>query len=419
MGPGRALGERSRSATAARGHARLRSVLVAAQLALALALLSAAGVLMVSLHRLQGVNVGFRTERVLTFEVSLPEARYDGKRRAAFHEELARRLEGIPGVTQAGGTSHLPAIGTRHAWPVRVDSGPLAGTVPKIHTGGTDQQAENRVVSGNVFAALGIPALAGRTFDARDDAGAPSRAVVSADFARQAFPGLALDDVVGQQITIFSQRSSIIGVVGDVALDAHGAPGATVYRAHSQNADWMNWGLKQVVATELPSERMLKAVRAEVAVLDPELVVYRAAPMLDVVRRGSSRERFAAVLMASFASASLLLAALGLYGVLAHTVRERTREIGIRMALGATAARVRGLVLRQAAGVVAIGLIAGVGGALAIGQGLSSLVFETNPHDPWILLATALALAFVALASAWLPAWRASRVEPRIAMQEE
>jgi ABC-type antimicrobial peptide transport system permease subunit len=164
---------------------------------------------------------------------------------------------------------------------------------------------------------------------------------------------------------------------------------------------------------------MLKAVRAEVAVLDPELVVYRAAPMLDVVRRGSSRERFAAVLMASFASASLLLAALGLYGVLAHTVRERTREIGIRMALGATAARVRGLVLRQAAGVVAIGLIAGVGGALAIGQGLSSLVFETNPHDPWILLATALALAFVALASAWLPAWRASRVEPRIAMQEE
>ena len=417
IAPSRALGAHSRSVTAARGHTRLRGALAAAQLALALAILSAAGVLMVSFHRLQGLDLGFRTERVLTFDVSLPSARYDAGRRAAFHEELARRLELIPGVTRAGGISHVPATGTRHAWPVRVDSGPLAGTVPKIQTGGTDQQAENRVVSGNFFEAVGIPVLAGRTFDARDDADAPPRAVVSADFARQAFPGMSPDEVVGQQIAIFSQRNSIIGVVGDVALNAHGAAGATVYRAHGQNADFMNWGLRQVVATEVPPQKMLETVRAQVADLDPELVVYRAAPMIDVVGRGSSRERFAAVLMAAFAGVSLLLATLGLYGVLAHTVRERTQELGIRMALGATSAEIRALVLRQVAIILGAGLVFGSIGALALGRWLTSLVFQIHPSDPRVMLATALALMVAGLIAAWLPAWRASRIEPRIAMQ--
>ena len=168
--PSQTLGAQSRSATGTRRHAQVRSALAAAQLALALTLLSSAAVLMVSFQRLQGKDLGFRIERVLTFEVSLPSARYNASRRANFQEELARRLEAIPGVTRAGGTSHLPAIGTRHAWPVRVDSGPLAGTVPRILTGGTDQQAENRVVSGDYFAALDIPVLAGRTFSAEDTA---------------------------------------------------------------------------------------------------------------------------------------------------------------------------------------------------------------------------------------------------------
>ncbi|MPY90318.1 MAG: FtsX-like permease family protein [Luteitalea sp.] len=418
--PSRALGAHSRSATSTRRHARLRSALAAAQLALALTLLSAAALLMVSFHGLQRMDLGFRIERVLTFDLSLPSARYDAKRRAAFYEEFARRLERIPGVTRAGGTHHLPATGTRHAWPVRVDGGPLAGTVPKIRTGGTDQQAEQRTVSGDFFAALDIPVLAGRTFGAEDSTNAPPRAVVSADFARQAFPGMSLDNVVGQQIAIFSQENSIIGVVGDVALDAHGAPGATVYRAHRQNADDMNanWTLTQVVATDVLPERILASVRAEVAALDPELVVHRAAPMTEIVGRGVSRERFALVLMGAFAAVALGLAALGLYGVLAYTVRQRTQEIGIRMALGATAAQVRVLVLRQAALVLAIGLVVGIAGAMVLGRGLSSLVFEISPSDPRILLAAAVLLTITGLLAAWLPARRASRVAPRIAMQE-
>jgi ABC-type antimicrobial peptide transport system permease subunit len=141
--------------------------------------------------------------------------------------------------------------------------------------------------------------------------------------------------------------------------------------------------------------------------------------MADVVGRGVSRERFALVLMGAFTAVALALAAVGLYGLLAYSVRQRTREIGIRMALGATAAQVRNLVLRQAAAVLGIGLLGGIAGALAIGRWLSSLVFETSPTDPRVLLVTALLLTLVGLLSAWLPARRASRVEPRVAIQEE
>ena len=412
--PRQALHSQSRSATGSRGQGRLRSGLAAAQVALALTLLAGAGVLMASFYRLQKVDLGVRTESVLAFDLGLPTARYDAGRRAAFQEELARRLESIPGVTQAGGTSRLPATGPYHAWGTLIKSGPRAGDW-------LSGQSQHRTISGDFFEALGIPVLAGRAFGARDDAAVAPRAVVSALFARNSFPGVPLESVVGQRIATVPSRleREIIGVVGDVALDPYGALEPTVYHAHRQFAVNRNWLLTQVVATELPPESILDEVRSAVAEMDPELVVYRAAPLDEVVGRGVARERFALVLMGAFAAVALALAAVGLYGVLAYSVRQRTQEIGIRMALGATAARMRRLILRQAAAVVGIGLAAGLGGALAIGRWLSSLVFETSPRDPRILLTTALVLAAVALLSAWLPAWRASRVEPRIAMQEE
>lgn len=180
-----------------------------------------------------------------------------------------------------------------------------------------------------------------------------------------------------------------------------------------------NWALTQVVATELPPARILQAVRDEVADWDPELVTDNAAPMTEVVGRGVSRGRFALVLMSAFAAGASTLAALGVYGVLAYTVRLRTQEIGIRIALGATVARVRAMVLRQAAFVVGIGLVAGIAGALVLGRWLSSLVFEISPWDPRILVVTTVLLTIIALLSAPLPARRASRVEPRIALLEE
>jgi putative ABC transport system permease protein len=413
--PNQALRQQTRSATGTRAQERLRSGLAAGQLALALTLLVGAGVLLASFHRLQQVDLGFRVERVLTFEMSLPTMRYDAARRAVVQEDVARRIQAIPGVKAAGGTSRLPATGSYHPWGTRIDSGPLIG---KTISQGAGFNIQQRTVSGDFFAALEIPVLAGRTFDGRDDSGAPSRAVVSANFARQAFPGMPFDSVVGQRIAPLGQRREIIGVVGDVTLDVYGTPALVVYHAHRQFAANRNWALSQVVATELPPERTFAAVRAEIAALDPELVVHRAAPMNEVIGRGVSRQRFALVLMGAFAVVSVLLAALGLYGVLAYSVRQRTQEIGIRMALGATAAQVRALVLRQAVIVIGSGLVVGVAGALLLGRWLSSLVFKVSPWDPRILLATALLLTITGFVAAWLPARRASRMPPNMALQD-
>lgn len=414
ISPVEALRQQSRSATAGRGLARLRRTLATAQVALALTLLGGAAVLLASFHQLQQVVLGFRAEGALTFQVNLPSARYDAERRAWFQEELARRLETIPGVNAAGGTSRLPATGSYHPWNTHILTGPLAGTAVDRSRFAMQQ----RVVSGDVFPALGIPVLAGRTFDDRDNARAPGRAVVSANFARLAFADMPFDGVLGQRIRAGGREWEIVGVVGDVALDVYGTPTMTVYRAHRQYADNRNWALVQVVAARQAPEHVLNAVRAEVNRLDPELVVYRPTPMTDVVGRGASRERFALVLMGAFALVSLLIAALGLYGVLAYMVRERTAEIGIRIALGASAAHVRALVLRQAAVVVGVGVAAGVGGALLLGRWLGTLAFEISPSDPRILVSTAVLLAVVAFIAAWLPAQRAARVAPTTAMHE-
>jgi predicted permease len=412
--PDRALRRESRSATGGRSLSRLRSGLSALQLALALALMVGAGVLMASFHHLQQVDLGFRVERVLTFDINLPGVRYDADRRAVFHEDLARRIETIAGVTAAGGTSRLPGTGTYHAWPLHIETGPLAGTSVT-----PPEQPEHRTVSGNFFAVFDIPLLAGRLFDERDDANDPTRAVVSASFARLAFPGLALDRVIGQRFTVLGrQKREIVGVVGDVALEIYGTPSTTVYSAHRQFAANRNWALTQVVATALPPEKTLAAVRAEVAALDPALALFRVAPMKTVVGRSSGRQRFALVLLGAFAAVSLTLAAIGLYGVLSYAVRQRTPEIGIRIALGATAGHVRMLVLRQALLVLGIGLTAGIAGALVLARWLSSLLFKVNPWDGQVLLVTALVLTITGLVAAWLPARRAGRVEPRTAMQE-
>jgi predicted permease len=415
--PADALRQQSRSATGSRGLARLRGALATAQLALAVTLVAGAAVLVASFVRLQRVDLGFRADRVLTFEVNLPTAGYDAARRASVREELASRFETIPGVVAAGGISRLPATGSYHPWNARIRTGPLAGTM-------IDKSRfvlQNRVVSGNAFAALGIPTLAGRAFDALDHAGAPGRTVVSANFARVAFPGVPYEAVVGQRIYVLvgARELEIIGVVGDVALDVYGAPTMVVYHAHRQFAANRNWALTQVVATEQSPEQVLSAAREVVARLDPELVVYRPATMAEVVGRGTSRERFALVLMGAFALVTLALAALGLYGVLAYSVRQRSTEMGVRIALGATAGQVRALVFRQAAAVAGVGVVAGLAGALVLGRWLDTLTFGIAPSDPRVLVASAGVLTLVAFIAAWLPAQRASRVQPRVAMESQ
>jgi ABC-type antimicrobial peptide transport system permease subunit len=202
-----------------------------------------------------------------------------------------------------------------------------------------------------------------------------------------------------------------------VTIDVYGTPSGSVYSAHRQFASNRNWTLTQVVATEDSPARCLPAVRALVASMDPELVVYRPATMAEILGRGTGRERFALLLMAAFATVSLTLAAIGLYGVLAYAVRQRTREIGIRIALGATTAHIRGTVLRQAAVALGAGLIAGVVAALLLGRWLTSLAFGTSPSDARVIVGAAVVLTITALMASWLPARRAARLSPRDAIQ--
>ena len=415
--PNRALMSPSRSATGSRRQGRLRSTLAAAQLALALALLAGAGVLSVSFYRLMNVDLGFRVDGVLTFDVTLPDVRYgDAGRRALFQEDLARRLAAIPGVTAAGGTSRLPATGSFHPWWVAMETGPLAGT--RLKDAG---QTQHRTVSGEFFKALAIPVLAGRTFDDRDDetAPAPLRAVVSANLARNAFPGMALESVIGQRIRMLvAGRREIIGVVADVTLDVYGRPTATVYTAHRQFASNRNWELTQILASAGSPEQILPAVRAAVASMDPELAVHRVAAMSEIVGRGVGRERFALVLMGTFATVSLTLAAIGLYGVLAYAVRQRTQEIGIRMALGAQQSDVVRRVLRQGFVLAGVGIAIGSGISFAMTRQMKAVLHEVSPTDPLTFAGVALVLAGVALVGCWLPARRAAAVDPVVALRD-
>jgi putative ABC transport system permease protein len=413
--PVRALRQQQRS-TSTRAQGRLRNGLAAAQLALALTLLIGASVLVASFYRLQRVDLGFRVENVLTFEVNLPSVRYDTDRRVAFQEELARRLRAVPGVVAAGGISFLPATGSFHGWNTAIVTGPRAGASVATRDGYNIQQ---RVVSGDFFEALSIPMHAGRMFDARDDRDAPARTIVSANFARVAFPGMPFDHVIGQRIAIGDRSTlEIVGVAGDTALDPYGTSSLVVYHPHRQFANNRNWALSQVVAANVPQGQMLANVRATVRSMDPELVVYRPAPMTDVVGRSTRREQFALVLMTAFAVIAVLLAAVGLYGVLAYAVRQRTQEIGVRIALGATAAHIHLTILRQAGAVIGVGVIAGTAGALMLGHWLTTLAFGVSPSDPRIILAAVVVLTLTGLLAAWVPSRRAARVEPKYAMQE-
>jgi predicted permease len=415
IAPVSALRQQSRT-TGSRAQGRLRSGLAAVQLALALTLLTGAGVLLASFYRLQQVDLGFHVDDVVTFEVNLPSARYDATRRSAFHDELARRLQTIPGVNAAGAISFLPASGPYHGWNTSILSGPKAGTQVTRRDGFNIQQ---RTVNGDFFRALRIPVRAGRTFDARDHTDAPARAVVSANFARAAFPGMSPAAVVGQRIAAGGRPPlEIIGVVGDVALDVYGTPSLVVYHPHSQFASDRNWTLAQVVATQLAPERILAEVRAAVAASDPELSIHRPVPLTEVLGRGTRRERFALVLLATFAGVCLLLAAVGLYGVVAYAVRQRTREIGVRIALGATGSQIRLMVVRLASIPLGAGLVTGAVSALLLGRWLRSLTFGISPSDPRVVLIAAALLTTTALVAAWLPARRAARIEPRIAIQE-
>lgn len=406
-----------RGASAGRPQVRTRNALVVCQLALALVLVVGASLLLRSFDQLRTVALGVQAANVVAFEVNLPSARYeDHERRARFHRDLQERIAALPFVGSIGAVSRLPVTGQYHTWLTRrLDLPP----------GTRDIGAEQRVVEGRYFDTLRIPLLRGRTFSAADDAGAPRRVIVSQSLVRELFGD---EDPIGRRLraTGDAPDCEIVGVVGDVAVSPRGVTAPTVYHAHQQMAANRNWALTQVVALDRPMPWLVNDLRRVLASIDPELVLHRpSAPgeglqaLPDLIGRGIAQERFALLLVVIFAALALVLAAIGVYGVLSYAVSLRRREMGIRMALGAQAGAVRALIVGDGVRLIAAGVPLGLAGAWMATSTLRSMLFGVSPTDPVAFTVAPLALALVALAASWLPARAATRVPPLEAVQGE
>jgi putative ABC transport system permease protein len=401
------LRESGRTGSGSRRQTRARNVLVVWQVALALVLLVGAGLLLRSFERLRSVALGVRPSHVMTFAVNLPTGRYaDPERRARFYREFEARLAALPGVRSAAAISRLPVTGSFHSWGVqRVDTPTDSRFTP----------AQQRVIEGPYFEAVGIPLLRGRTFTTEDDVRAPRRVVISQELARQVFPS---ENPLGQRLRVAGAEVEIIGVVGNVALSARASPLPYVYHLHSQFAADRNWELVQVVALDGDRPSLLTDARRELSQIDPALVLYEPRMLGEVIGGGVAQERFALLLVAGFALLALMLAALGIYGVLTYSVNRRTREMGIRMALGAPTRAVRSMIVRDGARLAAIGIGVGFVTALAATRSLQSLLFGVSATEPLVFAGAAGVLGCVAIVASWIPARRATKADPLQAVRD-
>lgn len=407
--PNAALRGETRASTGGVAPRRLRNLLVVVQVSLALVLLVCAGMLIASVQQLRNVPLGIQPANVLTFELHLPDARYDSTARARFYETVAHTLEAQPGIRAAGGISKLPATGPYNQWDVTALSGPLAHDHER---GGVI--AEERVISGDYLRAVGMRLLEGRAFNATDVPSAPRHLLISKSLATRIFPGV---DPIGQRLRTAGLEGEVIGVVSDVALDGEGTPDLYVYHAHTQFAGDRNWALTQVVATDRAPETFIASIRSAIATLDPMLVMYQPTPLSDAIGRGESERVFVLRLLTAFAAVALGLAGLGLFGVLSYGVRLRSREFGIRMALGADTGAIRRGVVGQGLRVTAIGVLLGVAISLAVARALGALLFHVSPTEPRVYVLAVLFMALVAIAAAYVPARTATAIDPRTVLQ--
>ena len=387
---------------------RTRRVLVVTEVALAFVLLIGAGLMVRSFARLLAVDPGFSTGDVLTLKVALPGS-LDTQGRRNFYQQMHQRVGALPGVRAAGGVTRLP-LSSSITTKLEIEGRPIpAGQLPEV---------EFRRASPGYFEAMEIPLLSGRSFATTDDAQAPPVLLVNRAAAHRFWPG---QDPVGRRARTSSSGDSpwftIIGVVGDVkhfGLDKE-AP-AEVYMAFDQNPP----SSPQIAIRVAGDPRALIApVRTALKEIEPRAVIFDVAPIADRVSASLATRRFNLVMLGAFAGIALLLAAVGIYGVLSYTVRQRTREIGVRMALGASRGSILGLVLSQGMTLVAVGLLLGLAGALALTRLMTSILFDIAPTDPATFLIAPPFLAGVALLACWLPALRAARVDPMEALRYE
>jgi putative ABC transport system permease protein len=406
-----------RGTTGGRSRARWRNALVVSEVASCVVLLAGAGLLIRSFARLESVNPGFRPDHVLTMQIALPETRYSGQKIALFYQQLVERLHSLAGVQYAGIARNLPLSGSDASLNFVIENRPVASSAEQ-------SRAKYRAASADYFAALGIPLVRGRYFDRTDGDKTPGVVIVNNTMARRFWPG---DDPVGKRMKAGfdgSQWCTIVGIVGDVkhtGLDAE--TNAEMYYHYRQIPPelmgFVEGTMTLVLRTQAEPNSMVAAVRGEVQKLDADLAVFNVKSMQDLVGGSLAQPRFRTLLLGVFAAVALILAATGLYGVIAYAVTQRTNELGVRMALGAQKSDVLKLVVGEGAQLAALGIGIGLVVAFPLMRIISRLLFGVNAADPVTFGATTLLILLVTVAASYLPALRAIKVDPVVALRSE
>lgn len=408
--PSDVLRSGDRTSTTGRFVRRLRDGLVIVQVGAALVIVTGALLLTRSFDALLDVPLAIEADGVLTYEVHLPTTAYpETEDRERLYDLLQARVASLPGVTATGATSWLPVNGRYHSWAFYYD--------PENPDQSNDQAWYNtdvRVVHGDLFAALGIDLVAGRSL-AEVDIEAEPVVWVNQEIVRSV---LTDGDPLDQSIWVAGDQRRVAGVVEDVPYTARGDVSRKVYVPHLQERS-RNWALIQTVRTDGPLNELRESIRAELSALDPNLVLYRPASFDDLLGTVRAQDRFATLLMSAFGALALLLSLVGTYGVLAGTVAGRTREIGIRMALGADTSQVRRLVIRHATTLLVPGLALGATGAWAASRWIRALLFGVEAGDPLAYAGAIAVFAVVGGVAAWIPARRATRVDTVQAISAE
>jgi predicted permease len=407
--PNSALREGARSI--AGGHGRLRKALVTAELSLSLVLLVGAGLLIRSYQRITNADPGFDQRNVLSLRITLPGAKYKPDMIANFYRELEAKVQALPGVQHVGFNYQLPLSSVALAWePIGIE-----GYVPK--TPGNDLIiSSSAYVSADYFRAMGIRLREGRVFTAADVRGAPEVAVVDDKLAARFWPG---QSAIGKRLRQGADGPwrTIVGVVADSReYEPDAEPPITTFLPVAQ----YNIASRFLVAkTSVDAASVTPAVLAAIRDLDPDLPAYDVSTMDERLHDSFARRRLSMFLLITFAGVALVLAAIGTYGVISYWVEQRTREIGIRVALGAEPSRILAMVFREFGGVIAVGVIAGVAIAAALSRVMRGLVFGVTTGDALTFLTVTAFLGGVALLATWLPARRALSVEPITAIRAE
>jgi predicted permease len=388
-----------------------RNALTVAEIALAVVLLVGAGLLLRSFNRLRAVDPGFESQNLLTMHISLDGAVYGG-RAAEYYRQLIERLEALPSVVSAAAVTTLPMnnVGVDFDRPYWREGAP--------EPGGNADKVDVRMATPGYFKTLGIPLLRGRNFNAQDRRDSPAVLIVNESMARQVWPN---EDPIGKRLMLDYNRGKyayeVIGITRDIRYyGLRSEPQPEVFIPHAQNA---YLPMNVVVRTTTSPAQLINAVKAEVQALDPTQPVHNLVTMEQLLARSLAPEWFSMGLLGALAVLAMLLAAIGIYGLMSYFVTQRRHEIGVRMALGAQASDVLKLVLGQGLRLALAGIAIGLLTALAVTRWFASLLFSVSATDPLIFLLIALLLTAVALLACWVPVRRATKVDPLIALRHE